>query len=491
MSDIFISYTREDQPTARKLADALEGEGWTVWWDPKLRAGEHFDDVIEKALKEAKCVIVMWSNRSVQSRYVRDEATYALDRNKLAPVAIENVNLPFRFKGVQTPSLLGWDGSKDASEFRKLVEDIASIVGPPLTEAGPKAEQANRGRIDQEVANPWRTYGPLAAAVAVVLVIFSLVFWSPKPREAPVKEAEGQKEPIKEARIVKPQPPKEIVAPAPEKKSEAQKGIIMEIPDRRVIAALKDEKPVLSAGKVFRDRLKSGGEGPEMVVVPAGSFQMGDVQGGGDKDEVPVRNVKIQKSFAVGRYEVTFGEYDQFAKATNRQFSIDEGWGRGRRPVIYVSWQDAVEYAKWLSGQTGRRYRLPTEAEWEYAARGGKETVYWWGNDWVKGIANCIGCGSQWDKRTAPVGSFTPNPFGLYDTAGNVWEWVEECWHDNYSGAPGDGSAWISGGHCARRVIRGGSWNNPSRNMRSSDRGRYYPDNRNFDIGFRLALDLD
>ena len=85
----------------------------------------------------------------------------------------------------------------------------------------------------------------------------------------------------------------------------------------------------------------------------------------------------------------------------------------------------------------------------------------------------------------------TPNPFGLYDTAGNVWEWVEECWHDNYSGAPGDGSAWISGGHCARRVIRGGSWNNPSRNMRSSDRGRYYPDNRNFDIGFRLALDLD
>jgi len=239
MSDIFISYTREDQATARKLADALEGEGWTVWWDPKLRAGEHFDDVIEKALNDAKCVIVMWSNRSVQSRYVRDEATYALNQNKLAPVAIENVNLPFRFKGVQTPSLLGWDGSKDASELRKLVEDIASIAGSPVTKAGPKAEQAN-GRIDQEVPNPWRTYGPVAAAVAVVLVIFSLVFWSPKPREAPVKEAEGQKEPIKEAPIVKPQPPKEIVPAAPERKSEAQKGIVTEIPDRRVIAALKE-----------------------------------------------------------------------------------------------------------------------------------------------------------------------------------------------------------------------------------------------------------
>src|SRR5215475_12700994 len=124
MSDIFISYKREEQATAKKLANALEGEGWSVWWDPKLRAGEHFDDVIEKALNEAKCVVVIWSESSVQSRYVRDEATYALDRNKLVPVAIENVNLPFRFKGVHTLRLVGWDGSKDNSEFRRLVEDI-------------------------------------------------------------------------------------------------------------------------------------------------------------------------------------------------------------------------------------------------------------------------------------------------------------------------------------------------------------------------------
>ena len=235
--------------------------------------------------------------------------------------------------------------------------------------------------------------------MAVVLIIFSLVFWWPKRREAPVKEAEGQKESIKEARIVKPQPPKEIVAPAPEKKAEAQKEIITEIPDKRVITARKMSNLFYRLAKCFATASRSGGEGPEMVVIPAGSFHMGDVQGGGDKDEVPVRTVKIQKPFAVGRYEVTFEEYDQFAKAANRQLSSDEGWGRGRRPVINVSWQDAVEYAKWLSEQTGRRYRLPTEAEWEYAARGGKETVYWWGNDWVKGMANCIGCGSQWDKN--------------------------------------------------------------------------------------------
>src|SRR5215831_3996257 len=127
MSDIFISYKREEQTIARKVADALEKEGWTVWWDPKLRAGERFDDVIEKALNEAKCVIVLWSNRSVNSEYVKAEATEALEQNKLVPIKIESVSLPFRFKRVQTPSLLYWDGSRDFSEFRKLVQDIATI----------------------------------------------------------------------------------------------------------------------------------------------------------------------------------------------------------------------------------------------------------------------------------------------------------------------------------------------------------------------------
>jgi TIR domain len=134
MSDIFISYKREEQPIARKLADALEGEGWTVWWDPKLRAGERFNDVIEKALKESKCVVVMWSKRSVESLYVKDEATYALNRNKLVPVMIEGLELPFRFEGLHTPSLLGWDGSRDTPGFRRLIEDISAIVGRPATE---------------------------------------------------------------------------------------------------------------------------------------------------------------------------------------------------------------------------------------------------------------------------------------------------------------------------------------------------------------------
>jgi formylglycine-generating enzyme required for sulfatase activity len=179
----------------------------------------------------------------------------------------------------------------------------------------------------------------------------------------------------------------------------------------------------LKPGQVFRDRLRNDGEGPEMVVIPAGKFRMGDIQGKHGKEELPVHEVKFPKPFAVSRYEITFDQFDKFAEATGRKLPGDEGWGRGRQPVIHVSWNDAVADAEWLSGQTGKRYRLPSEAEWEYAAREGTETVYWWGNEVTQGLANCVGCGSRWaGKQAAPVGSFKPNSFGLYDTSGNVSE---------------------------------------------------------------------
>jgi formylglycine-generating enzyme required for sulfatase activity len=377
MSDIFISYKREDQATARKLADALEKEGLSVWWDPKLRAGEHFDDVIEKALNDAKCVIVMWSNLSVNSEYVKAEATEALEQKKLVPIKIESVNLPFRFKRVHTLSLLGWDGSKDFPEFRRLVEDISETVGRP--------------------------------------------------------------------------------------------------------------KP----GTIFCDKLKDGSQGPAMVVIPAGTFQMGDINGDRNMWERPVHIVRIIRPLAIGRYEITFEEYDQFAVATDRQFPRDEDWGRGRLPVIDVSWEHAIAYAEWLSEQTGQHYRLPSEAEWEYAARAGTKTAYWWGNEILSGMANYPGGRSRSsEEQTATVGSFKPNPFGLYDTAGNVFEWVQDYWHDNYNCAPDDGSAWTSGGFCEVRVIRGGSWFNPPEYASSSSRYSEYTDCANFNIGFRLARDI-
>ena len=147
---------------------------------------------------------------------------------------------------------------------------------------------------------------------------------------------------------------------------------------------------------------------------------------------------------------------------------LDSGFGRGTKPVINVNWDDAQQYVAWFSKMTGQPYRLLTEAEWEYAARAGTTTAYSWGDEIGKGNANCNGCGSKWDNReTSPVGSFKPNAFGLYDMHGNVWQWVQDCYHDNYNGAPTDGSAWTSG-DCSRRVLRGGAWGNFPRNLRAA-----------------------
>jgi formylglycine-generating enzyme required for sulfatase activity len=248
----------------------------------------------------------------------------------------------------------------------------------------------------------------------------------------------------------------------------------------------------VSAGaKVFRDVLRSGGEGPQMVVIPPGAFRRGDLQGDGDSDELPVRAVRIARAIALSRYVVTFGDYDRFCDLTGRPKPDDEGWGRARRPVVNVSWYDAVAYADWLSEQTGHRYRLPTNAEWEYAARAGTETRYWWGNEVGEDHADCAGCGSLWDSaRTAPVGKFPPNGFGLFDMGGNVWQWVADCWDSNYERAPTDGSAYVTGGYCDKKVMRGGSWSVVPHELRAANRWRDFTVRPSDDIGFRVARDL-
>ena len=241
-------------------------------------------------------------------------------------------------------------------------------------------------------------------------------------------------------------------------------------------------------GAVFRDALRGGGEGPAMVVLPTGRFRMGDLAGGGDDDERPVRTVTISRPIAMGQYEVTFADYARFARATGRNPPDDEGWGRGNRPVIYVSQRDAQAYAQWLSTQTGKRYRLPSEAEWEYAARAGRSTRYSSGNAIGRNQANCNGCGSEWNNRTAPVGSFSANAFGLNDMHGNVREWVQDC-YGNYQDAPTDGSARTIRG-CERAVLRGGSWDSAPQTLRSANRNWDMPLNRYYSFGFRLVQEL-
>ena len=261
--------------------------------------------------------------------------------------------------------------------------------------------------------------------------------------------------------------------------------------------ALAKERDSRKPGRKFRDCEDC----PEMVVVSAGSFEMGSPsweKWRGD-DEGPVHRVRIREPFAVGVHEVTFREWDACRRAGGCSHNPDdEGWGRRDRPVIDVSWVDAKEYVRWLSRETGEDYRLLSEAEWEYAARAGTMTPFHFGATLSPEQANYDGnytYGSgrkgRFRKRTEPVGSFPPNAFRLHDVHGNVREWVEDCWHGSYRGAPSNGRAWTSGGDCGKRVLRGGSWSSEPEFLRSAYRSRYVSGIRNINVGFRVARTLD
>ena len=265
-------------------------------------------------------------------------------------------------------------------------------------------------------------------------------------------------------------------------------------------------------------------ECPVMIGIPSGTFLMGSpAQESGRYDsEGPQHEVTI-KAFALGKFDVTSREFQTFLKETGYRPAscnpiLNMGWGspegghagspyRGdlpRWPAVCLDWRDAERYIDWLNDRVGAkrpavaratgRYRLPTEAEWEYAARGGTKTARWWGDAIGTGNANCNGCGSQWDNRLfADVDSFAPNPFGLYGMLGNAWQWTADCWHPNYAGAPLDGSAWTEP-NCGKHVIRGGSWHNLPVFVRSAARVGSDRDGGESDYsglaGFRVARDL-
>ena len=268
-------------------------------------------------------------------------------------------------------------------------------------------------------------------------------------REAAQKEAAGREAAARDA--ARQAAAREAIAAVASKLIASREGRSLRVPPR--------------FGTVFRDCADC----PEMVWLPPGETQLGEAAGGR-------RNVAtVDHTLAVGRFEVTFAEWDACVAAGEcRRRARDSGWGRGRQPVIDISWSDARQYTTWLSRKTGRTYRLLTETEWEYAARAGTDARYWWGNEARAGFANCNDCGTRWDgRRPAPVGSFAANPFGLYDMNGNVWEWVDDC---SYDCAPGD-----------VRVVRGGAWQGPAHAMHSAARSAVpsgYHDNR---VGFRVA----
>jgi formylglycine-generating enzyme required for sulfatase activity len=297
--------------------------------------------------------------------------------------------------------------------------------------------------------------------------------------EAPVQTASDPPEERSQPRVTTSQP---------EPKA-ASDGRSQPAPAPAPAAAVADAAPLPAkpASRKPKDVFRDCPDCPEMVVIPPGTFTMGSPS---SPYQSPIHFVVIERPLAVGRTAVTFDDWGKCVADSGCTYTpIDQGWGTGTRPVINISWVNAKEYIAWLSAKTGHAYRLPSEAEWEYAARAGTTTAFYWGASVGVHMANCKDCETTPPKRTLPVASYAANPFGLFDMGGNVAQWVEDCWNNDYKGAPRDGSPWLTG-DCNRHVLRGGSYSNSSADISPSARFRYDSDVHLFANGFRVVRDL-
>jgi formylglycine-generating enzyme required for sulfatase activity len=246
--------------------------------------------------------------------------------------------------------------------------------------------------------------------------------------------------------------------------------------------------PSVAAKAASGGEIKDCPSCPILIPLSAGTFAMGS--NSDDPAEKPPHRVAIGQPFAIGKYEVTVEQWNACADAGACTRIAIDGNPPNNAPMRNVSWDDAQVYVKWLSKVGGKAYRLPTEAEWEYAARGGTSTVYWWGDQMKKGNADCKDCGDPWSTDgPVAVGSFAANPYGLFDMNGSVWEWVADCWHSSYKSAPADGRVWDDPA-CSVRVIRGGSWREGAPYMQSATRFKYSASVRQSQNGFRVARDM-
>lgn len=575
MADVFISYKREDRKRIEPLAQALERQGYTVWWDLEILPSQKFERQIKRELDAARCVIVVWTDRSVAddgmyaSDWVQIEANSGDARGVLLPVQLDAGRTHWRHGQIQFVALHNWNGDDTATNFAELLRGVEMHAGARERPADmeladwqaiEKTEQVDgfkrflelhpssrfakiaRGRIEElEEFAEWRNLGPAptldglegflkrfptgrfsddiearirAMGIAITdgvtsgadvsphfdgdrlpaathrnvgkiyqsrkanrgfyfglvsALIALLAFasnWAGNNASSPVEELPAPSEPEPPSGEMPSAPP--IIAPSASPKADP---------------------------RAFRDCPSC----PEMVLVPAGSFVMGSPLSEPDRqiDEGPQRTVNVS-TFAAGRFEVTLEEWDACVAGggcrnnpspmeSRREFGV-------RHPVSGVSWHDAQEYIQWLNRKTNQRYRLMTEAEWEYAARAGSNSPFWWGSEiqpwqaqyYWKWPYNGGPRATSPPGVTAPVGSFRPNPFGLYDVHGNVWEWVEDCAVRSLVGAPIDGTA-VANPECFLRVVRGGSFDNYPELLRSANRDWRDPSDRHYGIGFRLA----
>ena len=402
-------------------------------------------------------------------------------------------------------SVYGGDRPQSIAAWREALEASGPVLARGQGRGASRREQATQ-RVDVRVAaqqdtaegapvvrdsepNALPAGQPLLKRLAVVLSIVAVLLVGGKiyvdHAERIALEKQRQAQAVEEARLAAEQAEKqrrEREQAALEKQRREREQAALE-KQRQEQAALEKQRRERQPGRRFKDCAAC----PEMVVVPTGSFMMGSPSSekGRDSDEGPQHRVRIAQPFAVGVYEVTFAEWDACVSAggCNGHSPADRGWGRGQRPVIDVSWNDAQAYVKWLSNKTGKRYRLLSEAEWEYVARAGTETPFHFGMTISTDQANY---NRNYRAQTMEAGSFPSNGYGLHDVHGNVDEWVQDCWNDSYLGAPTDGSAWTSG-DCSGRVLRGGSWDSKHRNLHLADRDWVPINYRSIRAGFRVA----
>ena len=443
MAEVFLSYSRVDRPTAQIIAEALEAEGFSVWWDKILRAGQTYDEVTETMLRESHVVVVLWSQTSVKSTWVRAEATQGQRNCVLVPAMIEDAERPIMFELTQTADLIEWRGDRSDERWKTFVEDLKRALEKPKPSGAVATEPA------QKPATP--VTQPPAATV--------------KPKPAPVSAAPESSAP-------------------PKKKSSSSLPLL--------IGALA----VVGAGGWFGFQAMQGGEEvepdvpqiverpscevcPEMIRLDRGSFLMGspDSEANRTGNEGPQREVTLP-AFSISKTEVTWDQWQKCVEAEG--CGAAQGRGEGSYPVSGVSWDDASSYASWLSETSGQSFRLPSEAEWEYAARAGTGTAYWWGASYSgPGVVT----GAARDTSGLPE-----NAFGVAGMLGNVREWVADCYVNNYANTPSDGRAATSG-DCNRPVVRGGSFKTGAAEHRAASRARFRKSTKDSGLGFRVVAD--
>ncbi len=427
MSDIFICYSRKDSSIATKLMQHFEELGWDVFIDKQTRTGRRWHQEIERELHNSKAVVVLWSGDSRESDYVLEEAEYGKRKDILFPAFITQVEPPYGFSRIQTVNLIDWKGETSHSDLKQLTYDLQLHLNGNIDKASP---QEYSQPVNPPPTPPIKKFLWIAALVFSGFVIFPMVEWF----YGQLFQVEGS-----------------------------------------------DEDELL----------------PEMILIPAGSFTMGE------QDEtfinklydyekerwgIPTISVNIKKPFYLGKTEITYEQYDYYIQSqqkNGKQVASPETV-KGGQPVANVNWSEAINYATWLGEQTQQSCRLPTEAEWEYAARAGNKTAYPWGNRLGTNNVNCRDCGSQWDaQQSAPVASFAANVYQLHDMSGSLWEWTCSSWSAQFNGSEQqctNDSANTEG----RRVVRGGSWSSHPDYLRSSSRNHRQPGYPYDYIGFRV-----